>query len=61
MCYGGRSLHREERKWTVADQECLAVVEGIRVGRSGTRGLDNDLSKYCFIQYCKIIYTVNMI
>lgn len=30
VAYGGRSLRPDERKYTVSEQECLAVVEGIR-------------------------------
>ena len=30
VAYGGRSLRPEERKYTVSEQECLAVVEGIK-------------------------------
>ena len=30
VAYGGRSLRPDERKYTVSEQECLAVVEGIK-------------------------------
>lgn len=30
VSYGGRSLRPEERKYTVSELECLAVVEGIK-------------------------------
>lgn len=33
VAYGGRSLRPEERKWTVTEKECLAVVEGIKAYR----------------------------
>ena len=29
VCYGGRALRSEERKWGITDKECLAVYEGI--------------------------------
>ena len=33
VAYGGRSIRPEERKWTVTEKECLAVVEGIKAYR----------------------------
>lgn len=33
VAYGGRSLRPDERKWTVTEKECLAVVEGIKAYR----------------------------
>ena len=30
VAYGGRSLRPDERKLTVSEQECLAVVDGIK-------------------------------
>ena len=30
FAYGGWSLRPDERKYTVSEQECLAVVEGIK-------------------------------
>ena len=30
IAYGGRALSKDERKWSVTDQECLAVIEGIK-------------------------------
>ena len=33
VAYGGRSLRPDERKWTVTEKECLAVVEGINAYR----------------------------
>jgi hypothetical protein len=29
IAYGGRALSKDERKWSVTDQECLAVIAGI--------------------------------
>jgi len=33
IAYGGRALSGDEKKWSVFDQECLAVVEGITTYR----------------------------
>ena len=33
VAYGGRSLRPDERKWTVTEKECLAVVQGINAYR----------------------------
>jgi len=33
IAYGGRSLHPNEKKWSVTEQECLAILEGIRTFR----------------------------
>ena len=33
VAYGGRSIRPEERKWTVIEKECLAVVKGIKAYR----------------------------
>jgi len=30
IAYGGRALTKDEKKWSVTDQECLAVIQGIR-------------------------------
>ena len=33
ISYGGRALHGHELKWTVSEQECLAVIEAIKAFR----------------------------
>ena len=33
IAYGGRALSHAEKKWSVTDQECLAVIEGIKTFR----------------------------
>lgn len=33
VAFGGRSLRPDERKWTVTEKECLAVVDGIKAYR----------------------------
>lgn len=33
IAYGGRALSKDERKWSVFDQECLGVIEGIKAFR----------------------------
>ena len=33
VAFGGRAIRPEERKWTVTEKECLAVVEGIKAYR----------------------------
>lgn len=30
IAYGGRALSKHERNWSVTDQECLAIIEGIK-------------------------------
>lgn len=30
ICYGGRSLSKDERKWDTYEKECLAIVSGVR-------------------------------
>jgi hypothetical protein len=31
VCYGNPALFTDERRWSVTDKECLAVLEGIRI------------------------------
>lgn len=33
IAYGGRALSKDEKKWSVFDQECLGVIEGIKTFR----------------------------
>lgn len=33
ISFGGRALKKEEKKWTVSEKECLAVLEGIKHNR----------------------------
>lgn len=33
IAYGGRALTSDEKKWSVTDQECLAVIDGIKANK----------------------------